>query len=127
MGTKEKELNHRNFFKNAALAGAGLTIGSSVLSASQGTENSSKQVQNSPNSAVGKRKPGQLEVSASWLLAQKPFILPIPGTISQQHLTENLGALDVKFAPDELKEFRSEIENFKLLGVRTPESALVDQ
>lgn len=67
------------------------------------------------------------QFSLAWLLAQKPFIVPIPGTTSQQHLVENLGALDVKFTQAELTEIRAEIENFKLLGVRTPDSALVDQ
>jgi aryl-alcohol dehydrogenase-like predicted oxidoreductase len=67
------------------------------------------------------------QISLAWLLAQKPFIVPIPGTTSQQHLVENLGALDVKFTQAELTEIRAEIENFKLLGVRTPDSALVDQ
>jgi aryl-alcohol dehydrogenase-like predicted oxidoreductase len=67
------------------------------------------------------------QFSLAWLLAQKPFIVPIPGTTSQQHLAENLGALDVKFTQAELTEIRAEIENFKLLGVRTPDSALVDQ
>jgi len=67
------------------------------------------------------------QFSLAWLLAQKPFIVPIPGTISQQHLAENLGALNVVFTDAELKEIRTEIEKFNLLGVRTPESALVDQ
>lgn len=67
------------------------------------------------------------QFSLAWLLAQKPFIVPIPGTTSQQHLTENLGALAVKFSQAELSEIRTEIESFKLLGARTPESALVDQ
>ncbi|MDP3471941.1 MAG: aldo/keto reductase [Algoriphagus sp.] len=67
------------------------------------------------------------QFSLAWLLAQKPFIVPIPGTISPQHLDENIGALNVKFTEAELKEIRAEIESFKFLGVRTPESALVDQ
>ena len=67
------------------------------------------------------------QFSMAWLFAHKPFIVPIPGTISPQHLAENLGALNVVFTADELKEIRTEIEKFSLLGVRTPESALVDQ
>ncbi|TXE13432.1 aldo/keto reductase [Algoriphagus aquimarinus] len=67
------------------------------------------------------------QFSLAWLLAQKPFIVPIPGTISPQHLEENLGALEVRFSESELTEIRSEIEKFELLGVRTKESALVDQ
>ena len=67
------------------------------------------------------------QFALAWLLAQKPFIVPIPGTISQQHLSENLGALDVMFTPEELKHIRTEIENVSLHGVRTPDSVLVDQ
>lgn len=67
------------------------------------------------------------QFSLAWLLAQKPFIVPIPGTTSPQHLVENLGALKVRFTEVELSEIREEIESFKLLGVRAPESALVDQ
>lgn len=67
------------------------------------------------------------QFALAWLLAQKPFIVPIPGTISQQHLAENIGALSVVLKADELKAIRAEIESFKLHGVRAPESALVDQ
>lgn len=67
------------------------------------------------------------QFSLAWLLAQKPFIVPIPGTISPLHLEENLGGLDVKFTASELTEIRSEIEKFDLLDVRSKESALVDQ
>jgi len=67
------------------------------------------------------------QFSLAWLLAQKPFIVPIPGTTSPQHLAENLGALQVKFSSTELSEIRSEIESVEFLGVRTRDSALVDQ
>lgn len=67
------------------------------------------------------------QFALAWLLAQKPFIVPIPGTTSQQHLAENLGALAVSFTDAELKEIRTEIEKINLRGVRNPESALVDQ
>lgn len=66
------------------------------------------------------------QFSLAWLLAQKPFIVPIPGTISQQHLAENLGALDVTFTSEELREIRIEMESFKLHGVRSADSVLVD-
>lgn len=67
------------------------------------------------------------QFSLAWLLAQKPFIVPIPGTTNPHHLNENLGAASVKFTADELKEIRTAISNIKLQGVRTPESALTDQ
>jgi len=69
----------------------------------------------------------QAQFAIAWLLAQKPFIVPIPGTTSQQHLTENLGALSVKLTSSELTEIRAEIEAFNLLGVRTKDSVFVDQ
>lgn len=68
-----------------------------------------------------------VQFSLAWLLAQKPFIVPIPGTISQQHLAENLGALDVTFTTAELRQIRTAIESFKLHGVRTADSVLKNQ
>lgn len=67
------------------------------------------------------------QFSLAWLLAQKPFIVPIPGTTNLHHLNENLGAAGVKFTPDELREIRSAVSQIKVQGVRAPESALVDQ
>ena len=76
----------------------------------------------------GRRKgatPAQL--SLAWLLAQKPWVVPIPGTTKLHHMEENLGALDVTFSADELEEFRQAFSEIELEGVRPPESALVDQ
>jgi aryl-alcohol dehydrogenase-like predicted oxidoreductase len=44
------------------------------------------------------------QVALAWLLAQKPWIVPIPGTRSQEHLQENLGALRVDLSADDLRE-----------------------
>lgn len=68
--------------------------------------------------------PGQ--IALAWLLAQKPFIVPIPGTTKLHHVKENLGAIDVAFTPDELSEFRQAFEKIELIGVRPPESTLKD-
>ena len=68
-----------------------------------------------------------VQFSLAWLLAQKPFIVPIPGTTNSNHLTENIGAWNVKFAAKELADFRTELSKIKVEGVRSPESALVDQ
>jgi aryl-alcohol dehydrogenase-like predicted oxidoreductase len=67
------------------------------------------------------------QFSLSWLLAQKPFIVPIPGTTNPHHLIENLGAAGVKFTADELREIRAGVSKIKVQGARAPESALVDQ
>lgn len=67
------------------------------------------------------------QISLAWLLAQKPFIVPIPGTTKLHHMRENMGALDISFTEEELREFRNAFSKIELAGVRTSESALVDQ
>jgi aryl-alcohol dehydrogenase-like predicted oxidoreductase len=67
------------------------------------------------------------QIALAWLLAQKPWIVPIPGTTNPQHLAENLGAAAVKFTPDELRQIRAEVSKIQVQGVRPPESALKDQ
>jgi aryl-alcohol dehydrogenase-like predicted oxidoreductase len=58
------------------------------------------------------------QVALSWLLAQKPFIVPIPGTTKQAHLEENLAAIDFQFTADELKKLTEELSSIKIVGDR---------
>jgi aryl-alcohol dehydrogenase-like predicted oxidoreductase len=67
------------------------------------------------------------QFSLAWLLAQKPWVVPIPGTTRMDHLEENLGAVAVRFTPNESKQFRAEFSKIQLQGVRSPESAMKDQ
>lgn len=67
-----------------------------------------------------------VQLSLGWLMAQKPWIVPIPGTTRLHHLKEDLGANDVKFTSTELTEFRSAFEKIKLVGVRSIETASKD-
>ncbi len=67
------------------------------------------------------------QIALAWVLAQKPWIVPIPGMTKLHHLEGDLGALKVKFTAEELQEFRKAFEAIELVGVRTFESALVDQ
>ena len=66
------------------------------------------------------------QISLAWMLAEKPFIVPIPGTTKYHHLKEDLGALEVTFTPEELNEFREAFSKVELVGVRPMESALKD-
>lgn len=66
--------------------------------------------------------PGQL--SLAWLLAQKPWIVPIPGTTDPWHLAENLGAVNARFTPDELLQFRRELEAIRIVGERAAPGTL---
>lgn len=62
--------------------------------------------------------PGQL--SLSWLLAQKPWIVPIPGTTQMAHMLENIDADTVRFPDDELAQFNAELNNIEIKGERLP-------
>lgn len=65
-----------------------------------------------------KRGLSATQVSLAWLLAQKPWIVPIPGTTKQAHLQENLWASDFQFTADELKTFTEIISRIKITGAR---------
>lgn len=58
------------------------------------------------------------QVALTWLLAQKPWIVPIPGTTKAAHLSENLEAIALQFTPDELRELDAAIAPIKLHGDR---------
>jgi aryl-alcohol dehydrogenase-like predicted oxidoreductase len=64
-------------------------------------------------------KPGQ--IALAWLLAQKPWIVPIPGTRNADHLSENLGAINVAFTPSELTEFNAALSKLTVRGERMSE------
>ncbi len=63
--------------------------------------------------------PGQ--VALAWLLAQRPWIVPIPGTTKQHRLEENIGAADVELTPDDLDEIERAASEFTIQGARYPE------
>lgn len=67
-----------------------------------------------------------VQLALAWLLAQKPWIVPIPGTTRIHHMYENLGAMIVEFTRDELQEFRKSFERIKLMGILSPETATKD-
>ena len=64
------------------------------------------------------------QISLTWLLAQKPWIVPIPGTTQMAHMLENVGATDVKFTADELKQFEQELSTISIKGLRLPQAVL---
>lgn len=64
------------------------------------------------------------QISLAWLLAQKPWIVPIPGTTQMAHMLETIGAGDVRFTPDELMVFNSELAGILIKGERLPKMIL---
>lgn len=63
------------------------------------------------------------QIALAWLLAQKPWIVPIPGTTKLNRLEENIGAVDVELISDDLKEIDVAASKIKIEGARYPESA----
>jgi len=71
---------------------------------------------------IGKRKKATpAQIALAWLLAQKPWIVPIPGTTKLHRLDENIGAIEVKLTPDDLREIDSAASKIKVEGARYPE------
>jgi aryl-alcohol dehydrogenase-like predicted oxidoreductase len=61
------------------------------------------------------------QIALAWLLAQRPWIVPIPGTTKLARLDENLGALSVKLSSDDLRNISAAASNIPVLGNRYPE------
>jgi aryl-alcohol dehydrogenase-like predicted oxidoreductase len=75
--------------------------------------------------AVAKRKGATpAQVALAWLLAQKAWIVPIPGTTKLHRLEENLGTVNVALTENDLKQIDEASSKLKLQGARLPESAL---
>ncbi|WP_045688848.1 aldo/keto reductase [Hymenobacter sp. AT01-02] len=64
------------------------------------------------------------QISLAWLLAQKPWIVPIPGTTQMAHMLENNGADAVRFTADELGQFNAELATIQVKGERLPQMVL---
>jgi aryl-alcohol dehydrogenase-like predicted oxidoreductase len=68
-----------------------------------------------------RKKTTPARIALAWLLAQKPWIVPIPGTRKLSRLEENLGAVDVALSPGDLREIESASSTITLQGARYPE------
>ncbi len=76
-------------------------------------------------SQVADRKKATVaQVALAWLLAQKPWIVPIPGTTKLHRLEENLGAAEVELTPDDLREIERAFASITVQGARLPEAVL---
>lgn len=63
-------------------------------------------------------------IALAWLMAQKPWIVPIPGTTQMGHLLDNLGAAEVAFTADELKALNAALADITIQGERLPPAVL---
>ena len=61
----------------------------------------------------------------AWLMAQKPWVVPIPGTTQMGHMLENTGAAEVRFASTEVAELNAAVSAIDIRWVRLPDQVLV--
>ena len=73
------------------------------------------------NNIAQKKNATPAPVALAWLLAQKPWIVPIPGTTKLHRLEENLGSVNIEFTADELREIDNASSEIKVEGERYPE------
>lgn len=71
-------------------------------------------------SFAAKKNATSAQIALAWLLAQKPWIVPIPGTAKLQRLEENIGAVDVELTPDDLRELDAATAKIPVYGDRYP-------
>jgi len=69
-----------------------------------------------------RKKATPAQIALAWLLAQKPWIVPIPGTTKAQRLEENIGAAAVELTSDDLREIDDAASTITVQGARYPES-----
>jgi aryl-alcohol dehydrogenase-like predicted oxidoreductase len=70
---------------------------------------------------AAQKKATPAQVALAWLLAQKPWIVPIPGTTKLARLEENVGAVAVELTPDDFREIASAASKITIQGARYPE------
>jgi aryl-alcohol dehydrogenase-like predicted oxidoreductase len=68
-----------------------------------------------------RKKATPAQIALAWLLAQKPWIVPIPGTTKLHRLEENIGAVSIKLTSEDLREIESAAAEIKVQGARYPE------
>lgn len=73
---------------------------------------------------AGRKQATPAQVALGWLLAQRPWIVPIPGTTKPHRLEENLGAVQLQLTEEELAEINAAVSKIQILGDRLPEAAM---
>jgi aryl-alcohol dehydrogenase-like predicted oxidoreductase len=69
-----------------------------------------------------RKKATPAQIALAWLLAQKPWLVPIPGTTKLARLEENIGAVNVQLTPEDLREIETAASKIKVQGERYPEA-----
>jgi aryl-alcohol dehydrogenase-like predicted oxidoreductase len=81
-----------------------------------------QQVVDALGQIADEKKATRAQIALAWLLAQKPWIVPIPGTTKLHRLEENMGALKVELTPKDLQQIQDAISGIEVQGARYPEA-----
>jgi aryl-alcohol dehydrogenase-like predicted oxidoreductase len=73
------------------------------------------------NTIAGRKKTTPAQIALAWLLAQKPWIVPIPGTTKLERVEENIGAANIGLTHDDLREIDTAASKISIQGSRYPE------
>lgn len=76
------------------------------------------------NKVAAQKNATAAQIALAWLLAQKPWIVPIPGTTKLHRLEENIGAVNIDLTPDDLREIKVAAAKIQVQGERLPEAVL---
>ncbi|MDP9629321.1 aldo/keto reductase [Ensifer sp. NM-2] len=76
------------------------------------------------NDWADRKQATRAQIALAWLLAQKPWIVPIPGTTQMPHLLENIGATSISFSAEETTELNAAVSAIKVRGQRLPDAVL---
>lgn len=74
---------------------------------------------------AGRKQATPAQIALAWLMAQKPWIVPIPGTTQMPHMLENIGASAMQFTASELAELNRAVSAIQIRGARLPDAVLV--
>jgi aryl-alcohol dehydrogenase-like predicted oxidoreductase len=72
-------------------------------------------------SIAERKKATPAQIALAWLLAQKPWMAPIPGTTKLHRLDENIGSVSVDLSPDDLRDIETAASQITVQGARYPE------
>lgn len=71
-----------------------------------------------------RKRAAPAQIALAWLMAQKPWIVPIPGSTNAAHIRQNIGASAIRFAADELAELSTAVRAIEVRGQRLPDAVL---
>lgn len=87
---------------------------------SEDMRRANRQLVDLVKAVAAEKKAAPAQIALAWLLAQRPFIVPIPGTTKLHRLEENLGCVDVRLEPADLTRIREALNDIQVKGDRFP-------